>query len=94
LAVSAGKRFWFRQFPNVVKIPVGGKALKCPDSYRVIEFPAAAPPLAWVMTYAAADSREGITIPDGIDCFQILTGCNVGHIFGNIYAHRTGMLAR
>jgi hypothetical protein len=77
----------------MVKIPVGGEALKCPDSYGVVEFPTAAPPLAGVMTDAAANSREGITVPDGIDSFQVLTGCNVSHIFWNIDAHRAGMLA-
>jgi hypothetical protein len=78
----------------VVKIPVGGKALKRPDSYGVVEFPAAAPPLTGVMADAAANSGEGIALPDSVDSFQIFTIGNLSHIFGNIDAHRASMLTR
>jgi hypothetical protein len=76
----------------VVEIPVGGKALKRSDSYGVVEFSAAASSLAGVMTDAAANSRERITVPDGVDSLQVLTIGNLSHISGDIDAHRAGML--
>ena len=85
---------WFRYFINVVKIPVGGKALKCPDSYRIVEFPTAAPSFTGVMADAAANSGEGITLPDSVDGLQILTCRNLSYIFGDIDAHKAGMLTR
>jgi hypothetical protein len=78
----------------VVKIPIGGKSLERPDCYRLVEFAAATPSLAGVMTDAAANSRERITLPDGVDGLQILTSGNLSYIFGNIDSYRTGMLAR
>jgi hypothetical protein len=78
----------------VVKIPVGSKSLKRPDCYRLIEFPAATSSLAGVMTDATANSREGITLPDGVDSLQVLTIGNLSHIFRNIDSYRAGMLTR
>jgi hypothetical protein len=82
--MNPGKGFRWRQLPNVVEIPVGGKSLERPDCYRLIEFASPTPSLAGVMTDAAANSGEGITLPDSVDGLQILTCRNLSHIFGNI----------
>jgi hypothetical protein len=92
--VNQGKGFRWRQLPNVVEIPVGGKSLERPDCYRFIKFAAPTPSLAGVMTDAAANSGEGITLPDGVDSLQILTVGNLSYIFGNIDSYRAGMLTR
>jgi hypothetical protein len=92
--MNPGEGFWWRQLPNVVEIPVGGKSLERPDCYRFIEFAAPTPSLAGVMTDAAANSGEGITLPDSIDGLQILTCRNLSHVFGNIDSYQAGMLTR
>ena len=78
----------------MVEIPVGGKSLERPDCHGVIEFPAATPSLTGVMTDAAANSWEGITLSDGVDSFQVFTIGNLSHIFRNIDSYRAGMLTR
>ena len=78
----------------MIKIPVGGKSLKCPDGYGIVQFPAATSSFAGVITDATANSREGVTLPDGLDSLHILTGGNLGHVSGNIDSRRTGMLTR
>jgi hypothetical protein len=76
----------------VVKIPVGSEALQCPDIYWLVEFSTATPAFAGMMADAAANSGEGITLPDCLDSLQVFTRCNMSHIFRDIDAYRAGML--
>jgi hypothetical protein len=92
--MNSGKGFRWRELSNVIEIPVGGKSLERPDCHGLIEFAAPTPSLAGVMTDAAANSGEGITLPDSVDGLQVLTCRNVSYIFGNIDSYQTGMLAR
>jgi hypothetical protein len=88
------ERLGFRQFSDMVKIPVSGISLEWPDSDRVIKLTTPAPALTGVMANTTANSREGVTLPKCIDRLQVFTGSNVGNIFGDIDPYRAGMLAR
>jgi hypothetical protein len=46
-----------------------------------------------VVADAAADGRERITLSDGVDSFTVFTNGNMSHVFGDVNAYRTGMLA-
>jgi len=77
----------------MVEIPVGDKALERPDGYRVVKLPTPAPALAGVVTDTTTNSREWVTLPDGINRLWVFTSSNMGNIFGDINPYRTGMLA-
>jgi len=76
----------------MLEVPVSGKTLEFPDSYRFIQFSAAAPEFTGMMADATTDSREGVALPDSVDGLPVFARSNMGNIFGDIDSYRTGVL--
>ena len=78
----------------MLEIPVSGKTLELSYGYRVIQLSTPASGFAGVMADATANGGKRIALSDGISCLQVFAGRNMGNIFWNIDAYRTGVLAR
>src|SRR4030042_6565434 len=69
------------------------ESLQRPDRHGFIEDAPAAPYLAGMVAYAAADGREGVPLPDNLRGLPVITLANGRDVVRYVDPHRAGMLA-